>query len=117
MLRASAPSTPLRKTNSRSSELAGLVEAVFLDLVEQRLVADAEDLGRRLAVPSRVLQHSRDERALGLAGGLARHVLQREVPGVGGRGGDGRRRRRGRRRGAVAVGPVAPVAPVAVVMG
>ena len=38
-----------------------------LDLVEERLVADAEDRGRFLAVPMGLLQHFQDQLALGFA--------------------------------------------------
>ena len=53
--------------NHSSWALRGLVQAVFLDLVEQRLVADAEDLRGFLPVPARPLQHLADQLALGLA--------------------------------------------------
>ena len=106
-LRESARGSPRRGMDRRPSRR--LVQLRFLDLVEQRLVADAEDLRRFAAVPARLLQRAVDQLALGFARGVPGDVLQRpEQAGAGGgapaRDGGGRRcrraapARRGRRR-------------------
>ena len=65
--------------------LRGLVEAVLLDLVEQRLVADAENFRRFLPIPPRAGQHPQDQLTLGLARRRAGDVLERHVARSGGR--------------------------------
>src|SRR5688572_20805102 len=54
-----------------------LVEPVFLNLVKESLVADAQDLGGFFAVPPRPGEHAEDQLALGLASSGARDVLER----------------------------------------
>src|SRR5262249_37740686 len=93
----SAAWSPLRRRNCGS--LRSLVQAVFLDLVEQGLVADAEDLGGLLPVPPGLGQHLQNQLALGFARGGPGDVLQRVVAGFGGRGGDRGGAGRGRNGG------------------
>src|SRR5215510_10960490 len=57
--------------------MSGFIQTVFLDFVEQRLVADAEHGRGLLAVPPCVLQHLQNQLALGFARRAARDVLQR----------------------------------------
>src|SRR5436190_14294860 len=71
--------------------LRSLVEAVFFDLVEEGLVADAQDLCGLFAVPAGLLQHLENQLALRFARGRARDVLQRVVPLGRRRGADFRR--------------------------
>ena len=59
-----------RATTSRSVG-AGPLRAVFLQFVEQRLLADAQDLGRAGLVVLGVFERQLDQRALGLFDGIA----------------------------------------------
>ena len=96
----------------------------FLDLVEQRLVADAEDLRRFAAVPARLLQRAEDQLALRFARGRAARCPSaiRSAPrgALGGAAGAGaaaapaaRRDRRGRRRSARCSAGIGPDRSVA----
>src|SRR3954471_11372057 len=115
----SAPAAVRRRGRRNWSSWSGrLVETGVLDLVEERLVTDAEDLRGLFAVPARLLQHAEDEHFLGFARGDPGDVLEGRVGVVGRRGlrgrrvwcvdgrrggerGGGRRRWRGRRGGNV----------------
>ena len=84
--------SPRRGRDRRPSRRS--VELRFLDLVEQRLVADAQDFRRFAAVPAGLLQRAVDQLALGFARGVAGDVLERSDQ-AGCRSAAARRRRRG----------------------
>jgi hypothetical protein len=54
----------------RSSGLGVIVEIVFFDFVQQRLVADVEQLGRSLPIPMGLIQDAADQVPFGLTGSL-----------------------------------------------
>src|SRR5205085_2270728 len=74
-------------------------EPALIDLVEERLVADAEQARGFGAVPVDLLEHFADRLALGIDGRLARDLLERARALLAGRGEhDPRCRRRDRLR-------------------
>src|SRR5512138_643244 len=76
MLRASARGSPRRKRRPESSPSRRAIEVRVLDLVEQRLVADPQDLRRFTAVPAGVLERSGNQVPLGLARSPPRDFLE-----------------------------------------
>src|ERR1700722_12910249 len=83
--KSNAPAVRRLDPSSRKALLVmvrGLVEAVLLDLVQERLVADAQVPGGLLAIPAGLLQHLENQLALDHAGGGAGDVLERAGRGL-----------------------------------
>ena len=69
--RSAGPGGPAATFEMFRSVGAGSLRAVFLEFVEQRLLADAQDLGGAGLVVPGVLERQLDQRALGLFDGVA----------------------------------------------